>query len=59
MSVFEAAGESESLWVRIVTKCKRFWVESLQCRMVRVRLSQCLGGGGGELMIKAPAMKWF
>ncbi len=33
------------LWGQIVTKWKRFWVESLLCRMVRVELSQCLNGG--------------
>jgi hypothetical protein len=34
-----------SLWSKIVTKCKRFWVESLQCQMVQVRVSQCPNGG--------------
>jgi hypothetical protein len=33
------------LWGQIVTICKRLWGESLQCRMVRVEVSQCLNGG--------------
>ncbi len=33
------------LWDQIVTICKRLWVKTLQCQMVRVRVSQCLNGG--------------
>jgi hypothetical protein len=33
------------LWGQMVTICKRLWGESLQCRMVRVKVSQCLNGG--------------
>jgi hypothetical protein len=33
------------LWGRIVTICKRLLVETLQCRMVLVILSQCINGG--------------
>jgi hypothetical protein len=33
------------LWGRIVSIWKRLWGESLQCRMVRVRVSQCPTGG--------------
>jgi hypothetical protein len=33
------------LWGRIVTICKRLWVETLQGPMVRVEVSQCLNGG--------------
>jgi hypothetical protein len=38
------------LWGRIVTKCKCFWVKSLQCRIVRVGCYSVWTGGG--LMIK-------
>jgi hypothetical protein len=33
------------LWGRIVSIWKRLWGESLQCRMVRVGVSQCPTGG--------------
>jgi hypothetical protein len=33
-------------------KMKAFWVKSLQCEMVRVKVSQCLHWGG--LMIRVP-----
>jgi hypothetical protein len=35
----------QPLWGWIVTTCKCLWGESLQCRMVRVRVSQCLHQG--------------
>jgi hypothetical protein len=38
-------GGRRPLWDRMVTICKRLWGESLQCRMVRVGVSQCLIGG--------------
>ncbi len=36
------------LWGRIVSLWKRLWGESLQCRMVRVGVSQCLNRGWGN-----------
>jgi hypothetical protein len=33
------------LWGRIFSMCKRLWGKSLQCRIERVGVSQCLNGG--------------
>jgi hypothetical protein len=39
--------QTELFWSQIDTKYKRFSVALLQCRIMRVGMSQCLNGGGG------------
>ncbi len=49
---FRGGWTVQLLWGRIVAICKCLWGKSLQFRMVRVGVSQCLNRSG--LIIKAP-----